>query len=217
MKALPSPLLVITDRHQARHSIGAIAEAVAQAGGRWLLLRDKDLEPDERHVLAGRISAIAHRHGMHLSVSRDVDLAAAYGASVHLQSAAAVGAARQRLGSSAFIGVSAHGLGDVKAAAAVGADYVTLSPIFPTASKPGYGPALGVAAIEPATRLGVPVVALGGVTADLVRPCLDASAAGVAVMGEIMRSSDPGRSVGGLLAACQAINARQSLPDIQRR
>ncbi len=43
MNALPAPLLVITDRHQARHPIEAIADAVGQSGGRWLLLRDKDL------------------------------------------------------------------------------------------------------------------------------------------------------------------------------
>jgi thiamine-phosphate pyrophosphorylase len=201
MKVLPSPLLVITDRHQARHSIEAIVEAIGQAGGRWLLLRDKDLEPAERRSLAGRVSVIAHRHGMHLSVSRDVDLAAEYGASVHLQSAAAVGAARQRLGSGAIVGVSAHGQGDVEAAAAAAADYVMLSPIFLTSSKPGYGPALGVGALGAAAKAGIAVVALGGVTADVARPCVDAGAAGVAVMGDIMRSRDPGRSAGNLLAA----------------
>jgi thiamine-phosphate pyrophosphorylase len=201
MKPLPSPLLVITDRHQARHSIEAIAEATGQAGGRWLLLRDKDLEPAERRSLAGRISVIARRHGMHLSVSRDVELAAEFGASVHLQSAAAVGAARQRLGPGAIIGVSAHVRADVEAAAAAGADYVTLSPIFVTSSKPGYGPALGVGALGAVAKAGIAVVALGGVTAVVARPCLDAGAAGVAVMGDIMRSGDPGRSVGNLLAA----------------
>jgi thiamine-phosphate pyrophosphorylase len=199
MTQLPSRLLVITDRHQARHSIAAIADEVGQGGGRWLMLRDKDLEPRERRDLAARLAEIARRHGMHLSVSRDVALAAEYGASVHLQSAAAVGAARQRLGVGALVGVSAHGLDDVAAAAVAGADYVTLSPIFLTASKPGYGPALGVAAIGLAVNLGTSVIALGGVSADLVRPCLDAGAVGIAVMGEIMRSGQPGRIVTELL------------------
>src|SRR5712691_9775729 len=85
MKQLPSPLLVITDRHQARYSIEAIAEEVGQGGGRWLMLRDKDLEPRERRDLAAHLAEIARRHGMHLSVSRDVALAAECGASVHLQ------------------------------------------------------------------------------------------------------------------------------------
>jgi thiamine-phosphate pyrophosphorylase len=199
MTQLPSPLLVITDRHQACHSIAAIAQEVGQGGGRWLLLRDKDLEPRERRELAARLADIARHHGMHLSVSSDVALAADSGASVHLQSAAAVGAARQRLALGALIGVSAHGLDDVAAAAAAGADYVTLSPIFLTSSKPGYGPALGVAAIGLAANLGIPVIALGGVTTDRLRPCLDAGAAGVAVMGEIMRSDEPGRLVNEFL------------------
>lgn len=201
MNGLPSPLLVITDRHQARHSIEDIAEAVGQAGGRWLLLRDKDLEPTERRGLAARLSAIARRHGMHLSVSRDFDLAAEFEASLHLQSVAAVEAARQRLGRDAVIGVSAHGLGDVEAAAGAGADYVTLSPIYLTSSKPGYGPALGVEAVREAAKARIPIVALGGVTRGVVRPCIDAGAAGVAVMGDIMRSAAPGRNVAGLLKA----------------
>ena len=58
MKPLPSALLVITDRHQARLSIVTIAEAVGQAGGRWLMLRDKDLEPAQRRGLAGDTSAL---------------------------------------------------------------------------------------------------------------------------------------------------------------
>jgi thiamine-phosphate pyrophosphorylase len=208
MKPLPSALLVITDRHQARLSIVAIAEAVGQAGGRWLMLRDKDLEPAQRRSLAARLAEIAGRHGMHLSVSRDVALAAECGASVHLQCAAAVGAVRPHLAPGALIGASAHGLDDVAAAAAAGADYVTLSPIFLTSSKPGYGPALGVGAIELAASLGIAVIALGGLTAHLVRPCLAAGAAGVAVMGEIMRSDNPGRVVGGLLDACKAAQLR---------
>jgi thiamine-phosphate pyrophosphorylase len=199
MTQLPSPLLVITDRHQARRSIAAIADEVGQGGGRWLLLRDKDLEPRERRDLAARLAEIALRYGMHLSVSRDVALAAEYGASVHLQSAAAVGAARQRLEPGARVGVSAHSFDDVAAAAAAGADYVTLSPIFLTASKPGYGPALGVAAIGRAADLGISIIALGGVTPDRVRSCLDAGAAGVAVMGEIMRADQPGRIVNEFL------------------
>jgi len=209
MSALPAPLLVITDRHQARFAIETIADAVGRGGGRWLLLRDKDLDPQERRGLAARVARVAGRRGMQLSVSRDVDLAAELGASVHLQSAAAVGAARQRLGAGAVIGVSAHRQGDVAAAAAAGADYVTLSPIFLTSSKPGYGPALGLAAIQSAANLGIPVMALGGVTADTAESCLAAGARGIAVMGEIMRSDHPDRAVEELLRACAASTESQ--------
>ena len=204
MNGLPSRLLVITDRHQARLPIEAIADAVGQGGGRWLLLRDKDLEPAARRDLAGRLAEIARRHGMHLSVSRDVDLAAEFGASVHLQAATAVIAVRRRLGPGVMIGVSAHGPGEVADAAAAGADYVTLSPIFLTSSKPGYGPALGPAAISAASRPGIPVLALGGVSADAISPCLEAGVSGVAVMGAVMRSDQPARIVSDLMARCNA-------------
>lgn len=206
MTPLPSPLLVFTDRHQARHPLEDVAEAVARAGGRWLLLRDKDLEDGARRALAGRLAAIARTHGMHLSVSRDPGLAAEHGASLHLpsrqlESPATIKAARLVLPRGALIGVSAHSFGDVERAAAAGADYVTLSPVFATASKPGYGPALGVAALTRAADAGVAVVALAGITAATARACVDAGAAGVAVMGGIMRSEDPGGSTAALLAA----------------
>jgi len=202
LPVLPA-LLVITDRHQARHPIEAIADAVGRGGGRWLLLRDKDLERGERLRLAARLAPIARRHGMYFSVSADLELAAAVEASgVHLQSATAVGAARARLGEDAIIGVSAHDMAELEAAAAAHTDYVTLSPIFMTASKPGYGPALGVAALAAAVRLGIPVLALGGITEQTAGPCLAAGASGIAVMGEIMRAEDSGRAVTGLLRAC---------------
>jgi opacity protein-like surface antigen len=104
-----------------------------------------------------------------------------------------VNTARQRLGGAVLIGISAHSDADIAAAAAAGADYVTLSPIYPTASKPGYGPALGLSTISAATRHGIPIVALGGIAADRVGPTLGAGAAAVAVMGTVMRADDPER------------------------
>jgi thiamine-phosphate pyrophosphorylase len=205
MRPLPGPLLVITDRHQARHSVETIAAAVGHGGGRWLLLRDKDLAREERRDLGVRLAKMAAEHGFALSVSTDVDLAAEVrAAGVHLQAAAAVAPARQRLGAAVIIGMSAHAVADVAAAAAAGADYVTLSPIFLTNSKPGYGPALGVAALRMAAGHGTPVLALGGVTAETAPACLAAGARGVAVMGEIMRADDPARIVGDLVGVCEA-------------
>jgi thiamine-phosphate pyrophosphorylase len=198
------PLLVITDRHQARRPLEAIAAAVGRGGGRWLLFRDKDLAAPARRDLALRLAAIADEQGFALSVSSDIELAAAVGAAgVHLQAAGQVASARERL-ADAIIGVSAHSLADVAAAAAAGADYVTLSPVFLTESKPGYGPALGIESLRTAAALGIPVLALAGVTAATAGACLAARASGVAVMGEVMRAQDPARVVRELVAACSA-------------
>jgi thiamine monophosphate synthase len=77
-------------------------------------------------------------------------------------------------------------------------DYVTLSPIFLTSSKPGYGPALGTHILS--VRASRPIVALGGVDdAAKAAACREAGAAGVAVMGAVMRAADPAAVVKGLL------------------
>jgi thiamine-phosphate pyrophosphorylase len=205
MSPLPSRLLMVTDRHQAAAPLDAVVREAVLAGVRWVWLRDRDMAPAERRALAERLRAITRRHGAHLSIGGDVDLACALAADgVHLAAGASVAAARARLGAKAIIGASAHDDAEVAAAQAAGADYVTLSPIYPSASKPGYGPALGPAAIARASRFALPVLALGGVSAERVPECLRAGAAGIAVMGAIMRAAgQPGgirEVVGGFSA-----------------
>jgi thiamine-phosphate pyrophosphorylase len=208
---LPGPLLVITDRHQARQPLEAVAAAVGRGEGRWLLFRDKDLAAPARRDLALRLARIAAEHAFALSVSTDIELAAAVGAvGVHLQAAGEVARARERL-ADAIVGVSAHSLADVAAAAGAGADYVTLSPIFLTESKPGYGPALGTETLRTAAALGIPVLALAGVTAATARACLAAGASGVAVMGEVMRADDPACVVREIVEACGAARKLEAL------
>ena len=166
------------------------------------MFRDKDLAAPARRDLAHRLVEIGAEAGFAVSVSADAALAAAIGAAgVHLQGAAEVAPARQRL-AEAIIGVSAHSLADVAAAATAGADYVTLSPIFLTESKPGYGPALGIDTLRAAAALGIPVLALAGVTAARASACLAAGASGIAVMGEVMRALDPACAVSALMEAC---------------
>jgi thiamine-phosphate pyrophosphorylase len=110
---------------------------------------------------------------------------------VHLPAGASPQQARARLGKGALIGLSVHSA-DEAARADPTADYVTLSPIFGSISKPGYGPALGVQGlVDAAAHARVPIVALGGVSADNLGPCLAAGAAAVAVMGAVMAAADP--------------------------
>lgn len=85
-------------------------------------------------------------------------------------------------------------------------DYVTLSPIYPTATKPGYGPALGAAGAA-ALAGRVPWLALGGVdSAARAAECARAGAEGIAVLGAIMRAANPARvasELAGAFAAAQ--------------
>ncbi len=207
------PLLVITDRHQARRPLEAVAEAAFSGGCRWLSLREKDLDAAARRSLLQRLMTLGLRFGATVMVHEDVDAAVAAGAAgVHLPTKAISPDVRRRLGSAVLIGCSAHDEAELAAAVAAGADYATLSPVFPSASKPGYGPALGLARFAPmiaATRL--PVVALGGIDETNAAACVRAGAAGVAVMGSVMAAADPAAVMAGLIRALgDALVARGS-------
>lgn len=210
MNPLPRPpLLVITDRRQASRPLSELADTVFAAGGRWLLLREKDLTHEARKALLHELLEIAKPYDACVMVSADVEAArAAHG--LHAPRDGDPAAARAALGSEKLIGFSAHNLREAKLAAAAGADYVTLSPIFASQSKPGYGPALGMDGLrDMAARLPVPVLALGGVEAGNATDCLAAGAAGVAVMGAVMAAADPGAAVTALLAALRNDSAEE--------
>ena len=196
------PLLVISDRGQAMRPLVEVAAAAFRGGCRWFSLREKDLPAAERLELLRALIALGREFGATVAVHDDVAAAVAAGAGgVHLPGGGDPAAARRQL-TSGLIGVSAHTPAEAAAQLRAGADYATLSPIFLTASKPGYGPAVGPAALAEAARLAPgPIVALGGIDAGNIAACLAAGAGGIAVMGEVMRAADPEAAVRQLLAA----------------
>ena len=199
---LPSPpLLVITDRRQARRSLEEVAEAAFAAGCRWLSLREKDLPPSERLRLLRRIAAIGEPYGAVVGVHDDPAAAASVrGAALHLPSSGNVAAARRALGADRLIGFSTHGGNVLSGPTVADADYVTLSPVRLSASKPGYGPALGEPGLaRAAAQAELPVVALGGIVPAKIPSYLRAGAAGVAVMGSVMAADDVAAVVAALL------------------
>lgn len=191
---LPHPkLLLITDRHQCRRPLSEVVEAALQGGCRWVSVRDKDLASQDRRKLARQIVKLAKAHGATATLHGDLAAAeAARADGVHVGQGTAPGAVRSVLGRGQLIGASVHSWHEAEQAQKDGADYVTISPIFETASKPNYGPAIGLEILEEfCGALDVPVVALGGVTVENAGSCLRAGADAVAVMGEIMRAEDP--------------------------
>ncbi|HET9072333.1 MAG TPA: thiamine phosphate synthase [Acidimicrobiales bacterium] len=172
--------------------------AAVDGGARAILLREKHLPRPERQALAAAVSALLQPHGGVLLVASDPAIPAD---GVHLAAADAF-----PLGLPALCGRSCHSRAEVAAAAAQGCHYATLSPVFATASKPGYGPLLGPAALA---GHPLPVWALGGVDAGNTGACLRAGAAGVAVMGGVMRAPDPAAAVAELCAAVTAAGAVQ--------
>ena len=200
---LPSPpLLVISDRLQARRPLVEIVGAAFRGGCRWFSLREKDLPTAERRDLLRALVTLGHPFGAIVTAHEDIPAVVMTGADgVHLPGGGDPVAARARL-PQGLIGVSAHAPEEAGAQLRAGADYVTLSPIFLSASKPGYGPAAGLDALAAAARLSPgPIIALGGIGAANTALCLAAGARGIAVMGEVMRAADPEATVRNLVAA----------------
>lgn len=158
------------------HDPLALAQSLADAGARALWWRDKRADPDAS--LARAAASFGARLWTHPSLLTDADAWHADGATLaRWADAGALPRARP-----AWVSASAHGRRDVLAARQLGLNAVTLSPIWPSTSKPGYGPALGLEALREAAQL-MPVFALGGVTPARAALALEAGAAGVAVMG----------------------------------
>jgi len=190
-------VVVVTDRVAAAASGRPLVDVVARAvdgGAAAVLLREKDLAPGERRRLAETLRAVTAAGGAALWVASDAALALAAGAdAVHLAAADPWPAPDSRIRR----GSSCHGETELVAARDAGADHVTYSPVFATPSKPGYGPPLGLAGLAAGCR-AVPdlaVVALGGIEPGRARGCAAAGAAGVALMGAVMRADDPGAVV----------------------
>lgn len=215
MRLPAPPLLIVTDRRRAARPLADVLGAVFAAGCRWASLREKDLPGSEQVALARDLRGLAHGFGARLTLHGNPALAREAGlGGVHLSAGGDAAAARALLGPDALVGISVHCAAEARAADARLVDYAIVGPVGPTASKPGYGPALGPAGIAAmAATLRVPLIAIGGVGASSLGELVMAGAAGVAVMGGVMRSADPGAEVGALLAVLASASGAEDAPE----
>jgi len=203
---LPNPpLLVVTDRRQARRGLPETVGAALNAGCRWISLREKDLPDDEQVPLARLLLPLTRRHGAALTLHGEAELAKLAGVDgVHLSSGADPAAARVLLGPEKLVGVSIHTVTEAEAIDPATVDYALAGPAFETVSKPGYGPEIGRKGLAEMARISrVPLLAIGGINTLRVAEVLAAGCAGVAVMGGVMRAADPGSETGALVATLQ--------------
>jgi thiamine-phosphate pyrophosphorylase len=153
--------------------------------------------------MARSLLPLARRHSAKLTVHGEASLAKLMGTDgVHLPSGADTVAARALLGRDKLIGVSIHTVTEAEAIDPQCVDYALAGPAFETPSKPGYGPEIGRKGFTDIARAAlVPVLAIGGINAARIAELIAAGAAGVAVMGGIMRASDPVQEASGLIAS----------------
>ncbi len=202
MRLPDPPLLLVTDRQQARLPLAEVVMAALAAGCRWVSVREKDLAADDQVALVRTLLPTARRHGARLTVHGEAALAKACGADgVHLPAGSDPARSRALLGPGALIGVSIHTVTEAEAIDPAAVDYAVAGPAFETASKPGYGPEIGRKGLgEIARAARVPILAIGGINVARVAEVLAAGPAGIAVMGGVMRAADPGQAMRALLA-----------------
>ncbi len=208
MSDLPR-LHVITHRHHARRGLGSLPDvvgAVIEGGARLIQFRDKDLGADDRLEMGRQLEPHLVDDEVEWLINDRADLAQLLDADgLHCPSDGLPVAEVHRLIDDPWVGVSTHDLEEARDAQASGADFVTLSPIFETDAKPGYGPLLGLDRLDEVTdRLEIPVYALAGITPDRAADCLEAGAHGVAVMSGIMGAERPEEATEQYLEATAA-------------
>lgn len=178
------------------------AAAIAAAGSAVAIhARDREATGATLVALTRRLLALARPPEAGVIVSARADIAVALEAQgVQLRAGDLEPAdVRQAFPAWAgWIGASVHGLDEARARTDEGADYLVVGNIFETASHPGR-PAQGLALVRDTARLGLPVIAIGGVTPERVRAVRDAGAWGVAAIGALWHAEDPAAQALALL------------------
>jgi thiamine-phosphate pyrophosphorylase len=185
--------MLVTDRGRLRgRRLEDVASRAVEGGANVVQLREKDLPGGELYELAAALRAAMGDRAL-LLVNERADVALAAGADgVHLPEHSLPGkAVREMAGEGCIVGRSVHSVDAAVRAEKEGADFVEVGTVYETASKPSAAPA-GVELVEAvAGAVDVPIVAIGGITAENADAVLQAGASGVAVIGAIMDADDP--------------------------
>jgi thiamine-phosphate pyrophosphorylase len=205
-------LYIVTDSALCRLSDEAMVAAALRGGAEVIQYREKEASTLAMVATARRLRTLTAAHGAILIVNDRMDVALAAGADgVHLgQDDMPYEAARGILGEKAIIGITAHTVEEAFEAQQMGADYVGLSPIFPTATKTDAGPAAGLALVEEAARsIRIPKVAIGGINEANMKKVLAAGADCVAMISAVVTSEDIEGTVRRILGDIRSTHPRR--------
>jgi thiamine-phosphate pyrophosphorylase len=188
-------LYPITDRRLSGLTHAEQVARLCEGGARVVQLREKHLPAREFYAEASEALRVARSFGATLIVNDRADVALLVGADgVHLgQDDMPPGAARLILGEGKIVGFSTHGVEQASEAARLPVDYVAIGPVFDTSSKENPDPVVGLEGVRRVREAigSVPLVAIGGITAETAPSVLAAGADSVAVIGALVATSDP--------------------------
>jgi thiamine-phosphate pyrophosphorylase len=193
MFSFPSKLYPITDRQISGLSHAEQVARLSAGGARLIQLREKQLAPREFHREAEEAIRVARSTGVQIIINDRVDIALALKADgVHLgQDDLPPEAARRMLGPDAVIGLSTHNAEQAQRAAALPIDYIAFGPICATQTKVNPDPVVGLNGLRRIRTLvgSIPLVAIGGITAENGVEVISSGADAVAVIGALLREA----------------------------
>ena len=175
------------------------ARMALEGGCRWIQLRMKDASDDEVRKAAAEIQPMCKAHDAIFLLDDRVELAKELKADgVHLgKNDMPVDEARRVLGEEFIIGGTANTFDDIERLSRQGADYIVCGPFRFTTTKKNLAPVIGIEGyrdiIEKMEAAGIdlPVVAIGGITADDIDDILSTGVRGIAVSGTVLRAENP--------------------------
>ncbi|MEX2465902.1 MAG: thiamine phosphate synthase [Gemmatimonadota bacterium] len=197
-------LIVVTDTALARpHSVPDVVAAALRAGAPAIQLRNKGESARDLVQAGHELRALTRASGALLFVNDRIDVALVIGADgVHLgPDDLPVPAARALAPEGFLIGRSANDPEAARRAVADGADYIGCGTVFPTSTKADAGEVIGLTGLgRTAAAVGLPVIGIGGITEARAEAVAASGAAGVAVVGAVMDSTDVAETVRNLLS-----------------
>ena len=197
MSPIDFHLYFITDRHKCQpRPLTEVVKEACEAGIKAVQLREKDLSPVELFHMAEELKKICQSYRAKLFINDRMDVAMAVEADGIQLTSKSLPVDVVRRFYSRLIGVSTHSLDEALLAQKGGADFILFGPVFYTPSKIQYGEPQGLSRLQHITlNVKLPVFAVGGITSDRAKTCLEAGAHGVAVISAIMSSENIKASV----------------------
>ena len=204
-------LYAVTDQMWLKEdeTLGDVVESVLQNGATFLQIREKDLAQDAFEAEAERLKTLCAQHRVPFVVNDSVEIALQCDADgVHVGQSDIKGRdIRAMIGPDKILGISAGTVEEAVAAENAGADYIGVGAIFTTSTKKNARNMTMEQLKEIVSSVSIPVVAIGGISAENILQLRGSGVDGVAVVSAIFAAEDPGKATADLLKLAEEMVA----------
>ena len=204
-------LYAVTDQMWLKEGekLADVVETVLQNGATFLQIREKDLVEDAFEAEAERLKVLCTQHRVPFLVNDSVEIAVRCDADgVHVGQSDIKGRdIRAIIGPDKILGISAGTVEEAVAAEKAGADYIGVGAVFATSTKKNARSMTMDALKEIVSSVSIPVVAIGGISAENISRLSGSGVDGVAVVSAIFAAEDPGKATADLLKLAEEMVA----------